>query len=454
MKRAWPFQLRKRLPRLPNSTALNSVSFTQHFEPIGLTTMHRQFLRSLVSLTLCVVCVSLANSCQAEDWLGFLGNGGNAYAPSSQLPSEFKVAADEKPAQNIAWRTPISGRAVSGPIVVGNKVFATSSSGIEQRWCEVACIDNQSGKLLWSRKVKATGRPYCHPTSANAAPTPCSDGERVFAFYSSNDLVCYDLNGNLMWYRGLAYDYPKAGNDVGMSSSPIVTGGVVVVQSESQADSFATGIDAKTGATLWQMERPHRANWSSPAVLRGADGQTVVLLQSSQGIVAVDPRSGSQVWKLDEKCGSVPTSVASGGKFFIPAGNLKAFDLPRALEAPTLLFEAKQVSASNSSFVITDNAVLTVRGSVLAAAGFDGKLLWQMRLGEIGQVWASPVVAKDKLVIFGMKGRCVTVDLSGKEGKVIAESELGEEVLGSPAIAGNALLVRSVNALWKIAEVK
>ncbi len=75
-------------------------------------------------------------------------------------------------------------------------------------------------------------------------------------------------------------------------------------------------------------------------------------------------------------------------------------------------------------------------------------------VGEIGQVWASPVVANDKLVIFGMKGRCVTVDLSGKEGKVIAESELGEEVLGSPAIAGNALLVRSVDALWKIAEVK
>lgn len=416
--------------------------------------MHRQLWKSLFSIALCVSSASTVSSCQAADWLGFLGNGGNAYAPASQLPAEFKVAADDKPALNIAWRTPIAGRAVSGPIAVGNKVFTTSSSGIEQRWCEVACVDSSSGKVLWSRKVKATGRPYCHPTSANAAPTPCSDGERVYAFFSSNDLVCYDLDGNLMWYRGLAYDYPKAGNDVGMSASPVVTGGVVVVQSESQADSFATGIDAKTGATLWQMERPHKANWASPAVLHGADGQTVVLLQSSQGVVAVDPRSGSEAWKLDEKCSSVPTSVAASGKFFIPAGNLKAFDLPKALEAPTLSFEAKQVSAGNSSVVITENAVLSVRGSVLAAAGFDGKLLWQMRLGEIGQVWASPVVTKDKLFIFGMKGRCVTVDLSGKEGKVIGESELGEEVLGSPAIAGNALLVRSVDALWKIAEVK
>lgn len=407
-----------------------------------------------LSVAICLLSLLIIDRGEAADWLGFLGNGGNAYAPDSRLPSEFKVAADDKPAQNIAWRTPIAGRAVSGPIVVGNKVFATSSSGIEQRWCEVACIDSETGKQLWSRKVKATGRPYCHPTSANAAPTPCSDGQRVFAFYSSNDLVCYDLDGNLMWYRGLAFDNPKAGNDVGQSSSPVVAGGVVVVQSESQADSFATGIDALTGATLWQVERPHKANWSSPTVLRGGDGETVVLLQSSQGIVAIDPRSGSEVWKLDEKCSSVPTSVATSGKFFIPAGNLKAFDLPKALEAPTLTFEAKQVSAGNSSFVVTDSSVLTVRGSVLASAGLDGKLQWQMRLGEIGQVWASPVVTKDKLIIFGMKGRCVTVDLSGKEGKILGESELGTEVLGSPAIAGNALFVRSVDALWKIAEVK
>ncbi len=85
--------------------------------------MHRQWLSSLLSLALVTSSLSMVSRCQAEDWLGFLGNGGNAYAPASQLPSEFKVAADDKPAQNIAWRTPISGRAVSGPIVVGNKVL-------------------------------------------------------------------------------------------------------------------------------------------------------------------------------------------------------------------------------------------------------------------------------------------------------------------------------------------
>ena len=404
------------------------------------------FVRALV----CGLLFSwIAHRASAADWRGFLG-ANNAYSASDRLPAEFTVSKDGQPASGILWRTELDGRAVSGPIVVADRVYVTSSSGIEQRWCETSCLSANSGDVLWSRKLKAAGRPYSHPTSANAAPTPCSDGQYVFGFFSSNDLVCFDLDGNLKWYRGLGYDNPKAGNDVGMSSSPVVVGGVVVVQSESQGDSFATGVDVQTGATLWQLERPHKPNWASPCVARGLDGQAVVILQSSQDVVAVDPRSGSEVWTLDLKCSSVPSTVATDGKLFIPAGGLKAFELARGLEAPKLLWQSSAVNPSNASPVVTDKGVLAVKGSILAAVNFDGKLMWQIRLGEIGQVWSSPVVADDKLVVFGMNGKCVSVDLSGDQGKVLATSELGEDVLGSPALADNAMFVRSVSALWKI----
>lgn len=407
-------------------------------------------VRKLILCSLLTMLVGGTST--AGDWRGFLGTGGNAFAPKAELPLEFSVAAEGKPASNIAWRTQLVGRAVSGPIIVGDRIFTTSSSGMEQRWCQLACVSATSGEVLWSRKIKATGRPYCHPTSANAAPTPCSDGERVFAFFSSNDLVCYDLDGRLKWHRGLGYDYPKAGNDVGMSSSPVVAGGVVVIQSECQADSFALGVDAKTGSTLWRMDRPHQPNWSSPRAVRGADGQEVVLLQSSKDLVGVDPRTGSDVWRLDHKCSIVPSTVATPGMFFLPAGGLKAYELPRALEAPRLKWESARTAPDNASVVVTDRAVLSVKGSVLAAVDFEGKQLWQIRLGEVGQVWASPLVAGDRLYVFGMQGKCVTVDLSGDKGKVVATSDLGEDVLGSPAVAGDALIVRSVQSLWKIAS--
>ncbi|MFO1064200.1 MAG: PQQ-binding-like beta-propeller repeat protein [Pirellulales bacterium] len=388
----------------------------------------------------------------AGDWPGFLGPSGNGVVESSKVPTDFEVPHDAQPGKNIAWRTSLAGRAVSGPIVIGDRVFTTGSSGIEQRWLEVNCLDLNDGSLKWTRKIKATGRPYAHPTSANAAPTPCSDGKRVYAFFSSNDLVCYDLDGNLQWFRSLAYDHPKAGNDVGMSSSPVVIGGVVVIQSESQADSFATGFDAITGATLWDLQRPRKANWASPCVARGTDGQAVVLLQSSQDLVALDPRSGSQVWKLNERCSSVPTTVAVAGKVFVPTSSLKVFDLPKAFDPPTLLWESNRVAPGNSSNLVRSDAVYAVKGSVLAAVDMSGKNLWQIRLGEIGSVWSTPVIAGDKLVLFAQNGKCVAVDLSGTEAKVSSTSELGEEVLGSPAVVGNALIVRSAKAVWKISE--
>ncbi|MEZ6108579.1 MAG: PQQ-binding-like beta-propeller repeat protein [Pirellulaceae bacterium] len=116
-----------------------------------------------------------------------------------------------------------------------------------------------------TRRFWATGRPFSHPTSANAAPTPVSDGERIYAFYSSNDMVCLTLDGDLVWYRGLTFDYPKAANDVGMASSPVIAGDVVVVQIENQGDSFVAGIDRLTGETRWRHAAPRKPTGARPS---------------------------------------------------------------------------------------------------------------------------------------------------------------------------------------------
>ena len=150
------------------------------------------------------------------DWPQFRGPRSNSVASS-----ELDWPAGEVP---VAWTAPLPGRGPSSPIVVGQKVFVTASSGVQQDRLHVLAFDAIRGKPLWERQFWATGRCLSHPSSANAAPTPASDGQRLFAFYSSNDLVCLDLDGNLLWYRGLAHDFPRVGNDAGMSSSPLVLG--------------------------------------------------------------------------------------------------------------------------------------------------------------------------------------------------------------------------------------
>lgn len=397
------------------------------------------------------VAISCMAVCARADWPGFLGPTGNGVMPNAKLPDEFAPAANGQPAKNVAWRLPIEGRSVGGPIIVGDRVYACSGSGVEQRWLSVTCVSAGNGEILWTRKIKTTGRPYSHPTSANAAPTPCSDGQRIFAFFSSNDLVCYDLDGNLQWYRGLVFDHPKAGNDVGMSSSPVVVDGVVVVQIECQGDSFAAGIDTQTGETRWEVPRPPRANWASPSVAVGRDGSKVVVLQCADNLVAIDPRTGSEAWRIDIKCSTIPTAVSNGGKLYVPSQGIKAFDLANALVKPEQKWESARINPNSSSVLVTEKAVYGLNRSVLVCCDHTGEMKWQARLPAKGSVWATPVIAGDRLFSIDQEGNCCTVQLGETEGKLLATSSLGTAVLGSPALTNNAMFIRSVDALWKIA---
>ena len=231
----------------------------------------------------------------------------------------------------VAWKVDLPGRGPSSPIVVGSRVLITASSGANQDRLHVLCFDTNDGRRLWERQFWATGRTITHSQSANAAPTPASDGRAVFAFYSSNDLVALDLDGNLLWYRGLATDYPRIGNDAGMASSPLVMEGVVVVQTESQGGALAVGIDASDGSTRWRDDRERVASWTSPVTISGGGaGTPAVLVQSTPGVNCLDPTSGKELWRYKASCDSISSACAAGGLIFLPSGGITALRRPPA----------------------------------------------------------------------------------------------------------------------------
>ncbi|MEM6366590.1 MAG: PQQ-binding-like beta-propeller repeat protein, partial [Planctomycetota bacterium] len=234
--------------------------------------------------------VAPTGSAHGEDWLGFRGDG-RSYAPQSNTPVSFDVQTGE----NIQWRVDTTGRGISGPLVIGNQVIVTGCTGEDERDLLVESYSTVDGTLNWSRPMRATGRPFTHPTSSNASPTPASDGRRVFALFSSCDLICYDLDGHLLWYRALALDRPKTGNDISMSSSPVVIDGVVIVQLENQGDSFAAGLDAETGQTLWTKQRDASSNWSSPQPIKIDEDVQLVALQAAAGVDLVTAKTGEVV---------------------------------------------------------------------------------------------------------------------------------------------------------------
>ena len=396
---------------------------------------------------LAVLALSLLATFAAADWLQFRGTNHNGVASGPAPPIEF----DEKGKENIAWKADLPGRGVSGPIVVAGKVVVTASSGFRRDRLHVLCFDADSGKLAWERQFWATGRTLCHPTSAVAAPTPCSDGKNIYAFFSSNDLICLDLDGNLRWLRGLAHDHPKAGNDVGMSSSPVVVDETVVVQIENQGESFLAGINARTGATRWRKPRPRYSNWASPTVLRSKTGD-VVLAQSSETVEAIRPRSGEVVWRFETACSSVPSIASDGETVFVPTRGLTAFRGEPGSAAKKLRWSQTKLAPSSASPTVHDGKLYVLKGSVLACGDAkSGDVLWQMRI-KGRRFWATPVLAGKYLYTANADGLVQVVDVSGKTGKLVARNQLSEGIYGTPAIADSALYLRSHGRLWKVAK--
>ena len=381
----------------------------------------------------------------AEDWLQFRGTDHRGIADSSNLPTSISTE------KNIAWKKSLPGRGLSSPIIIGNRIFLTAASTTDQSRLHVLCFNSDNGTTLWSREFWATGRTICHEKTCVAAPTPASDGKHVYALYSSNDLICLDLNGNLKWMRALMQDYPNASNSLGLASSPIIVSNTLVVQVENDSESFAAGIDLKNGSNIWRFPRTKKANWTSPIKV----GKNIVAIQGSEGVTAIEASTGKILWSYGEGASTIPSSVASedGSTLFIPSNGITALKPRNDNNTPEILWQEPQLRPGTASPIIVDDKIFVInRAGVLNAANKDtGERLWRLRLE--GPFSGSPVACKGHIYIASeRKGLLQSVDLSGKEGKIIGTIELGETILGTPAIANDSLFIRSDHHLWKISN--
>ncbi|MBB3205242.1 outer membrane protein assembly factor BamB [Rhodopirellula rubra] len=408
--------------------------------------------RVIVSVVFCtrwlllLLCVMLLVSSRsmAEPVTGWFGFRGDGTSVAERGPSRLSIEDDS----NRTWKREMPGRSVAGPIVIDDLVITTSSSGPSEENLFVTGVDLNSGAVVWQQQFRATGRPFFHPTGAGAAPSPVTDGERVVALFSSNDLVCLSTDGALKWVRGLGRDYEKAGNDLGMASSPVIAGDVVIVQVESQGDSFAAGIDLNTGENRWRIKRPPLANWSSPAVVRFGDGAYEVVLQSQQDVLALDAGTGETRWTLGEGRGTIPSPTVSGKHILLPGSDLLVMKATAPGETPVELWRDGKLAPKNPSVAAGRDQLYVLKGSVLLKADLaTGDTVWKSRLSGLGATWATPVVAGNSIYVFDQSGIGLVVADGGDSGEVVSQVELEEGVLGTPAVANGRLVVRSKTML-------
>jgi outer membrane protein assembly factor BamB len=378
-----------------------------------------------------------------SDWTQWRGADGTGVSADTNLPTRWTAT------EGVRWKVDLPGRGLSSPIISAGKLFVTACTGVNQDRLHVLCYDASDGRKLWERQLWATGLTACHPKTCMAAPTPASDGSRVYALFATNDLVCFDHEGTLLWYRSLARDYPNITNQVGMAASPVLWRRTLILSLETDAEACALGIDTDTGKNKWRIERELGINWVTPHVTRRGTSAEL-LLQSRSDISAYDPETGQKRWShrggaLD----MIPTPLALGDAVFVPAGQLMAIR-PRANgEAPEVLWESPKLRAATASPAVYQGRLYAVNsaGVLTCADPGSGEILWQERLK--GPFSASPVAGDDKLYLVNEEGTTFVIDTKSDD-RVIGTNPIGETILGSAAISGGRVYLRSDQHLYCI----
>jgi outer membrane protein assembly factor BamB len=420
-------------------------------------------------------------------WPSFRGPQASGIADGQNLPDRWNAKSGE----GVLWRTPIPGLAHSSPVVWGNKIFVTTAISTDpkatfrpglygdgdaskdrslHRWV-VYAIDKRDGKILWER-VAHQGEPLDkrHIKSTYANSTPATDGRIVVAWFGSHGVHAYDVNGRFLWKVDLgrldlgAYDIPTY--EWGPASSPIIWNDLVILQCDTQADSFILALDAKTGKTVWKTDRDELPSWGTPTIATTPTGPELVA-NASNFIRGYDPRTGKELWRLGRSSKiTAPTPVFADGLFVVASG--RGPERPIFVVRPDARGDLTLPEGKTNSEAIVWSR--TGRGSymptpliykgilyVLSNNGlFDaynlktGDEIYRQRLPDVGSGFsASPIASDDKIYLTNEDGEMLVI-AAGDKFNHIATNSMGELLMATPAISDGVMYVRSAESLFAI----
>lgn len=467
---------------------------------------------SLVTVVAVAVAAAPSRAADSTNWPQFRGPGGSGVAETSAaLPLRWSAT------ENVAWVTEVPGRGWSSPIVWGDRVFVTSavnkgafkapSTGIygndyaaelgkqglpmeeilrrvvardielTDEAAEVSyrvfALDARTGKIAWQQEAHL-GKPSGgrHRKNTYASETPVTDGERLYASFGGNvGLFCYSLDGALLWKR--TWTPQPIYLDFGTASSPVVSGGRVYLLHDTEAESFLTALDAKTGQEVWSASRTPlalgtraRSGWATPFVWENGPRTEIVTI--GKGLVISYGTDGRELWRLKGMTQATPSAVAGEGLLFVGSGSQGETSRPmfavRAgasgdispaegqTKGPYVAWFQPRLSAYTPSpllyrgrmYVINDNGILQV------ADAKTGQPVYKARVGGGSQTFSSsPIAAGGRILVLSEDGETFVFE-AGDAYREVARNSLGEMSLATPAADADSLYVRTQTRLYRI----
>ena len=433
---------------------------------------------------------------RSGNWPSFRGPQAAGVADGQQLPDRWNGEKRE----NILWRTSIPGLGHSSPIVWGDRVFVTSAissragatfktgpyNGADasddtssHQWVLYA-LDVASGRIVW-QKTAYEGQPRDkrHVKSTYASSTPATDGRVVVAWFGSQGLHAYTVEGTPLWKVDLGRvsvgAVETATIEWGPASSPVIWDGLVIVQVDTRDDSFLVALSADTGAQVWKTNRDEIPSWSSPTVVTTATGAELIV-NGGNFARGYDPRTGSERWRIASGSPiAAPTPIGADGVSIVTSGGMGS---SRPLVAvrhgaegvlapadPAVTTKGPSAVAwsvrNRGTFTPTPLAyggllyVLATNGVLDAYEVQTGAVVYRARVPGIGSGFsASPVAADGKLYLSNEDG-AIAIVAADRTFRHVATNDIGEPLMATPALSRGVLFVRTMNGVFAIgARVK
>ncbi len=412
--------------------------------PLALKHMKRIFL---------FLGLSGVMALSAAQWNQFRGPGGEGKT-DADLPLEFGEG------KNVTWKAPMPGKAWSSPVIWGNQVWFTNAEADGHKlW--VVCLDAKSGKVLHNKLVFEITKPQKSPVAMNsyASPTPAIEEGRVYVSFGAHGTACLDTKtASVIWQRQdkeLYCDHFRL-----PASSPILHGGLIYLLFDGADRQFVAALDKKNGKTRWLHKRAfdfgtdngdRKKAYGTPSVIKVGKGQQLIT-PAAVATEALDPATGKLLWTA--RTGGMNASGLpqyGHGLVFVNngMGSMSAIrpDGKGDLEAA---WSTRRNIPKKSSMILHGTHLYMVADTGVASCldAKSGKAFWSERLGA-GQFAASPILAKDRLYFFGMDGD-VVVTKAATEFKGLARGKFEDGFMATPAVTGNALILRTKSAVYRV----
>jgi outer membrane protein assembly factor BamB len=398
-------------------------------------------------------------------WPGWRGPQQDGHSGDARVPLQWGQR------ENLKWQIELPGLGHSSPIVWGERVFLTAATRTgTERW--ILGIDRKSGKVLW-QQTAAQGLPAepVHAWNTHASATCATDGERVYAFFGTPGLFCYDVAGKLLWRKTFGPLAASTGWGAG-AASPLLFKDLVIVNGDqgakrSQLDekgvnygpSWLWAVNKRTGELVWKTERNQGMGWCTP-VIWTHDGQHELVLNGQLGVWAYEPRTGKELWHVtgrqpEEGFGEI-TPMWGHGLLYIFTGKPGPAWAIRPggrgdISTSHVAWQIARKDRDVSSPVLVGDHLYTISriGVATCLDGRTGRELWRERLG--GQPCASLLCVRGKVLFLSDDGTAFVTE-PGPEFRLLHKNKLGDgdEFRASPAVADGQMLIRSDRRLYCI----